>query len=41
MGNYLDVENDGFKDMIRGIYVDKTGLIAFINRTLETNDKHL
>jgi hypothetical protein len=36
MGNYLNIGNDGFRKVINGRYVDKTGLIAYINGTLET-----
>jgi hypothetical protein len=36
MGNYLNIGNDGFRKVINGRYVDKTGLIAYINSTLET-----
>ena len=39
MGNYLNIGNAGFRTMTSGIYVDKTGLIAFINQTLGTSDK--
>ena len=39
MGQYLNVGNAGFTNIRNGLYVDKTGLIAFINSTLETMDK--
>ncbi|MGN0482622.1 MAG: AAA family ATPase [Lachnospiraceae bacterium] len=39
MGNYLNIGNAGFATMRKGMYVDKTGMIAFINRTLGTTDK--
>ncbi len=39
MGRYLNVGNAGFTAMTRGMYVDKTELIAFINGTLGTTDK--
>ena len=39
MGNYLNVGNAGFESVVKGIYVDKTEMIAFINRTLGTMDK--
>lgn len=39
MGKYLNVGNAGFASIRRGIYVDKTGMISFINRTLGTPDK--
>lgn len=34
MGNYLNIGNAGFAAIVRDIYVDKTGMIAFINNTL-------
>lgn len=39
MGNYLNIGNDGFKSVRKTYYVDKTGMIAFINETLGTTDK--
>lgn len=39
MGKYLRVGNAGFTSVRKGIYVDKTGLISFINRTLGTKNK--
>lgn len=39
MGRYLNVGNDGFRAIRKGRYVDKTGLISFINETLGTADK--
>lgn len=39
MGNYLNVGNAGFASVRKGVYVDKTGLIAVINQTLGTMDK--
>ncbi len=39
MGNYLNVGNAGFASAVKGIYVDKTEMIAFINSTLGTTDK--
>jgi hypothetical protein len=39
MGNYLNIGNDGFEMVRKGEYVDKTGLIAFINSTLGTKRK--
>lgn len=38
MGNYLNIGNDGFASMRRGIYVDKTEMIAYINSTLGTKE---
>ncbi len=39
MGLYINLGNDGFKAVRKGLYVDKTGLAAFINSTLGTKDK--
>lgn len=39
MGKYLNVGNAGFASVRRGIYVDKTGMISYINQTLGTMDK--
>lgn len=39
MGNYLNTGNAGFRSIRKGCYVDKTGLIAFINGTLGTKNK--
>lgn len=39
MGNYLNVGQAGFESAVKGIYVDKTELIAFINSKLGTKDK--
>ena len=39
MGKYLNVGNAGFEAIRKGIYVDKTNLISFINSTLGTKDK--
>lgn len=39
MGMYLNIGNAGFQSMRKGLYVDKSGLISFINRTLGTEDK--
>jgi len=39
MGYYLNVGNDGFLSARKGRYVDKTGLISFINGTLGTKNK--
>ena len=39
MGNYLNVGNAGFETIRKGIYVDKTEMISFINHTLGTTDK--
>lgn len=39
MGNYLNLGNAGFQAIVKGHYVDKTGLLSFINGTLGTMDK--
>ena len=39
MGNYLNVGNAGFETIRKGIYVDKTEMISFINHTLGITDK--
>lgn len=39
MGNYLNIGNHGFEAIRKGVYVDKTEMIAFINGTLGTKDK--
>lgn len=39
MGTYLNSGNSGFRSILNGIYVDKTGLIEFMNNTLNTADK--
>ena len=39
MGKYLNIGNAGFESVRKSIYVDKTGLISFINKTLGTTDK--
>lgn len=39
MGRYLNVGNAGFRSVKKGLYVDKSGLISFINKTLGTSDK--
>lgn len=39
MGMYLNIGNAGFQSIRKGLYVDKTGLISFINSTLGTKDK--
>ena len=31
MGKYLNIGNDGFSSAAKGIYVDKTGLISYMN----------
>lgn len=39
MGMYLNIGNAGFQAVRKGLYVDKSGLISFINSTLGTKDK--
>lgn len=39
MGMYLNIGNAGFQSIRKGLYVDKTGLISFVNSTLGTKDK--
>jgi hypothetical protein len=39
MGNYLNIGNAGFQSLRKEFYVDKTGLISFINDTLGSKRK--
>lgn len=39
MGMYLNLGNAGFASIRKGLYVDKTGLISFVNAALGTTDK--
>lgn len=39
MGMYLNVGNAGFQSVRKSCYVDKTGLISFVNGTLGTLDR--
>ena len=39
MGIYLNPGNEAFRQILRGRYVDKSGLISLLNETLETPDK--
>lgn len=39
MGKYLNVGNAGFRTVTKGLYVDKTEMISYINSTLGTSDK--
>ncbi|MBQ8280890.1 MAG: AAA family ATPase, partial [Lachnospiraceae bacterium] len=39
MGRYLNLGNDGFQAIRKGHYIDKTGMLSFINSTLGTMDK--
>ena len=38
MGMYLNPGNDAFAAVTKGLYVDKTGIIEYINNTLGTKD---
>lgn len=39
MGRYLNLGNDGFRSIRKGLYVDKSMLIDYVNHTLGTKDK--
>ena len=39
MGNYLNIGNAGFQAIRKGLYVDKSEMIAFVNDILGTKDK--
>lgn len=39
MGKYLNIGNAGFAAVLKDVYVDKTEMIKFINKTLETKRK--
>lgn len=39
MEKYLNVGNAGFTSIRKGLYIDKTGMISFINSTLGTKEK--
>lgn len=39
MGNYLNIGNAGFQAIKKGLYIDKSGLISYINSTLGTMNK--
>ncbi len=42
MGRYLNVTNKGFQESLQSqIYVDKTGIIAFLNRLINTEQKYV
>ena len=36
MGNYINLGNDGFESFRNSEYVDKSGLISVVNKTLQT-----
>ena len=38
MGTYLNPGNSGFARIVKNEYVDKTGLIGIINKTIDTMD---
>ena len=39
MGMYINLGNTGFQSARNGEYVDKSGLIAIVNRTLNTQQR--
>ncbi len=39
MGVYFNPANDGFKEIVNGNYIDKTGLISLMNDRINTTDK--
>ena len=39
MGIYINIGNAGFRSARNGEYVDKSGLIPFVNRTLDTEQR--
>jgi len=39
MGEYLNPGNEAFQSIVNDIYIDKTGLIAYINSTINTPRK--
>ena len=39
MGKYFNPGNSGFQEIINTTYVDKTGLISLINKSINTKDK--
>ena len=38
MGTYLNPGNEGFKRILKGNYIDKTGMIGIINDRIESSD---
>ena len=40
MGTFINKGNDGFQSAINGGYVDKSGIIAVINNTLDTERRY-
>lgn len=42
MGNYLNPGSDGFRKMVNSeIYIDKTGMLKYTNRVLDTMQGYL
>jgi len=42
MGYYLDPSNKGFETSLRSeIYVDKTGIISYTNKVLDTQQRYV
>ena len=39
MGTYVNLGNGGFSEIRNGEYIDKSGLIALINRQIDTRLK--
>ena len=39
MGRYINPGNDGFAEIVKSSYVDKTGIIDIINNTINTTNK--
>lgn len=39
MGTYINKGNEGFANYTNGEYIDKTGMIAFVNSTLNTGNR--
>ena len=39
MGTYVDPGNPAFAEVVRGNYIDKTGLIARLNARIGTTEK--
>lgn len=40
MGTYINKGNEGFRNVLEGEYVDKTGMIEVINKTLNTERRY-
>lgn len=39
MGTYINPGNDGFQNILNSEYIDKTGIIAQVNKTLNSSRK--